>query len=171
MAKYYLGCNIDFRAYESIEAAIEKELHDGMMLSALSSVTGVDASTVQNWVKRGYLENPQGKKYSQSHAARIILLNTLKEAVPLERAAEIIEKTVSDCKVSEKQLLAALLQTLVRATRFNSIDKDSLNSVVNSQLRDMGYSDKTLSKAVFTLALAALSASYRAQAAEQAQSL
>ena len=36
----------------------------GITLSQVTAVTGLEAHTVQNWVKRGFLSSPVGKRYS-----------------------------------------------------------------------------------------------------------
>ena len=34
----------------------------GMVLSQVAGVSGVEAYTIQNWVKRGFLTKPEGKR-------------------------------------------------------------------------------------------------------------
>ena len=35
----------------------------GLTLSQLKELTGLEGSTIQNWVKRGWVESPTGKRY------------------------------------------------------------------------------------------------------------
>jgi hypothetical protein len=56
----------------------------GLSLSQVCAVTGLEGSTIQNWVKRGWVANPKGKKYGDSHIARILIINALKECIKLE---------------------------------------------------------------------------------------
>lgn len=60
-------------------------LGGGILLSQVSSVTGLEPYTVQNWVKRGFLPPPERKKYSLSQLCRIININMLKNVLPMER--------------------------------------------------------------------------------------
>ncbi len=63
---------------------------NGITLSQVCEITGLEASTVQNWIKRGYVNPPSGRKYSKSQVARIILINMLREAMIIEKAAKLL---------------------------------------------------------------------------------
>ena len=56
----------------------------GMVLSQVAGITGLEPYTVQNWVKRGFLTKPVGKRYTLEQLCRIISINMLKSALPLE---------------------------------------------------------------------------------------
>ena len=60
-------------------------LAGGLTLSQVSSITGLETYTIQNWVKRGFLAPPQSKRYSMEQVCRIIIINMLKGALPLEK--------------------------------------------------------------------------------------
>ena len=59
-------------------------LGGGMVLSQVSAVTGLEPYTIQNWVKRGFLTNPVGKKYTLRQFCRILNINMLKDALRME---------------------------------------------------------------------------------------
>ena len=59
-------------------------LGGGMVLSQVSAVTGLESYTIQNWVKRGFLTNPVGKKYTLRQLCRILNINMLKDALRME---------------------------------------------------------------------------------------
>ena len=65
-------------------------LAGGLTLSQVSSITGLETHTVQNWVKRGFLPPPQNKRYTMEQTCRIILINMLKGALPLEQICHLI---------------------------------------------------------------------------------
>ena len=65
-------------------------LAGGLTLSQVSSITGLEPYTVQNWVKRGFLSPPVGKKYTMEQLCRIININILKGAVPLEQIEKLM---------------------------------------------------------------------------------
>lgn len=65
-------------------------LAGGMVLSQVSSVTGLESHTVQNWVKRGFLTNPKQKRYTLRQLCRIININMLKAALPLEQICGLL---------------------------------------------------------------------------------
>jgi hypothetical protein len=170
MAKRILQCNIDFRAFDSAQRAVAESIGNALLLSEVSRVTGVDALSVQNWVKRGYIGKTDGKKYSRQQTARIILLNNLRQALELSGAARLIGKA-EKLGLKADELLAVTASVLIRAKRFNSIDREALRSVVNGELRDYGRADSRLASVVLTVSLSALCAEYKAQAKSEAEAL
>ena len=65
-------------------------LAGGLTLSQVASITGLEPYTIQNWVKRGYLPPPQQKRYCMEQLCRIININMLKGALPLERVCQLM---------------------------------------------------------------------------------
>ena len=65
-------------------------LAGGLTLSQVSSVTGLESYTIQNWVKRGFLAPPRNKRYNMEQVCRIIIINMLKGALPLEQICSLI---------------------------------------------------------------------------------
>ena len=65
-------------------------LAGGLTLSQVASITGLETYTVQNWVKRGFLPPPQNKRYNMEQVCRIIIINMLKGALPLEQICSLI---------------------------------------------------------------------------------
>ena len=65
-------------------------LGGGIVLSQVCSITGLEPYIVQNWVKRGFLTPPQGKRYSLRQLCRIININMLKGVLPLERICSLL---------------------------------------------------------------------------------
>lgn len=59
-------------------------LAGGLVLSQVSSLTGLEAHMVQNWVKRGFVSKPVGKKYSKDQFCRIVMINFLKDSLQLD---------------------------------------------------------------------------------------
>ena len=59
-------------------------LAGGLTLSQVSTVTGLEPYTIQNWVKRGFLSGPKNKRYDMEQVCRIININLLKAVLPLE---------------------------------------------------------------------------------------
>ncbi len=72
----------------------------GLSLSQIAGITGLEASTIQNWVKRGWVSRPTGKKYSEQQVARILLISVLRDSLPLEKIASLLQYvngSVDDC--------------------------------------------------------------------------
>lgn len=57
----------------------------GLTLAQLKELTGLEGSTIQNWVKRGWVERPSGKRYGERQIVRIILINMLRSSMQLEK--------------------------------------------------------------------------------------
>jgi DNA-binding transcriptional MerR regulator len=66
-------------------------LAGGMVLSQVSSVTGLEPYTIQNWVKRGFLAPPKNKRYDLEQVCRIITINMLKGALTLEKICSMMQ--------------------------------------------------------------------------------
>ena len=66
-------------------------LAGGMVLSQVSNITGLENYTIQNWVKRGFLSGPQNKRYSLRQLCRILNINMLKAALPLEDICGLLQ--------------------------------------------------------------------------------
>lgn len=62
----------------------------GMVLSQVAGISGVEPHTVQNWVKRGFLTKPEGKRYTQRQLCRILNINVLKAVMPLEQVCQLL---------------------------------------------------------------------------------
>ncbi len=65
-------------------------LAGGMVLSQVSSLTGLEPYTVQNWVKRGFLSKPEKKRYTMRQLCRIININMLKSALSMEQICGLL---------------------------------------------------------------------------------
>lgn len=60
-------------------------LAGGISLGQVSSITGLESYTVQNWVKRGFLAPPVGKRYTLRQLCRILNINMLRGVLPMEK--------------------------------------------------------------------------------------
>ncbi len=65
-------------------------LAGGLTLSQAASITGLEPYTIQNWVKRGFLPPPQGKRYDMEQLCRLINMNILKGNMPLEQIVHLM---------------------------------------------------------------------------------
>ena len=65
-------------------------LAGGLTLSQVSSITGLEPYTIQNWVKRGFLPSPVNKRYDMEQVCRLININILKGTMPLEQIIKLM---------------------------------------------------------------------------------
>ncbi len=68
----------------------------GLVLSQVASLTGIEPYTVQNWVQRGYLSPPAGKKYDRGQVCRLITINMLKDALPIGQVVFLLSSVNGD---------------------------------------------------------------------------
>ena len=62
----------------------------GMVLSQVAGITGLEPYTIQNWVKRGFLTKPVGKRYTLWQLCRILNINMFKSVMPLEQVCRLL---------------------------------------------------------------------------------
>ena len=114
----------------------------GLTLSQVCAVTGLEGSTIQNWVKRGWVANPMGKKYEEVHIARILIINALKECIKLEHISHLM-RYVNDAPedsgvviIKESDLYNYLCDALDRMGRTNENSRSGVETVVETILSD-----------------------------------
>lgn len=66
-------------------------LGGGMMLSQVAAVTGLEHHTIQNWVRRGYLTAPVGKKYTLRQLCRLLNISLLKSVLTIEQCCSLLQ--------------------------------------------------------------------------------
>ena len=60
------------KAFEPIRIAMK--LTGGFTLSQLAEISGLEATTIQNWVKRGWIEPPKDRRYGETSIARVLII-------------------------------------------------------------------------------------------------
>ena len=79
---------------------------DGLTLSQICSLSGLEASTIQNWIKRGYVPKPVLKKYRERHLARILLIAELRESMQIDRVGELLRYINGDTDDESDDIIA-----------------------------------------------------------------
>ena len=92
----------------------------GLMLSQVCNMTGLEAYTVQNWVKRRFVSSPKGRMYDVDQFSRLVIINMLKQSLQLD----IIEKLLSyinghlddhaDDMITDSELYHLFVSLLIR---------------------------------------------------------
>ncbi len=119
---------------------------NGMTLSQICDITGLEPAAVQNWIKRGYVNPAVNRKYSKGQVARIILIHMLREALVIEKVAKLLSYVNGDlldrsddimddsdiydclCRVLiEDAEEDGIIKTLMIGDLFNKIDKQLEN--------------------------------------------
>lgn len=105
-------------------------ISDGIMLSYIREITGIDGTTLQNWVKRGWVLNPKNKLYSKDQLARILIINMVRDTMQLSRISFLLEyingeiESTSDDIISEAKLYDYICKTITECENSDkSIDE------------------------------------------------
>ena len=101
-------------------------LGGGIVLSQVTGITGLEAYTVQNWVKRGFLSPPERKHYSLKQLCRIMNINMLKNVLPMERIVGLLSyingdlEDESDDIIDDSRLYFMFVRLAVQAPAMNT---------------------------------------------------
>ena len=115
-------------------------LGGGMIRSQLASVSGVEPHDIQNWVKRGFLASPVNKRYSIQQFSRIVTINMLRTAMPMERICSLLTYVngrlddTSDDLIDDTVLYFMFLRLAARARHIGG--KDSWEVAIADILKD-----------------------------------
>lgn len=154
----------------------------GLFLSQITSIAeGLTNDTVQNWVKRGLIEKPQGKTYNEDQVARILIINSLRNILELSEIKYLLEYVNGDLVdkaddiVSEKVLLNYYSTLVVKACDINSVQAQDYKDVIYDVLSNysemkMGDKDR-LCKALTAMIMAYKSSQLKKKAEEYIKSL
>ena len=85
------------------------EATGGLTLSQLSKLTGLEGTTIQNWIKRGWVSATRGKKYSEKQVLRILIINMLRRAMKLEDIAALMRYVNGDVEDTSDDIIADIL--------------------------------------------------------------
>ena len=92
LSKTLPGTNIGYEDYEETFNKYRRmvEVTGGLSLGQICAITGLQTSTIQNWVKRSYVPHPENKKYFERHISRILLISALKDCMNIEDVGELM---------------------------------------------------------------------------------
>ncbi len=82
------------------------EATGGLTLSQLSKLTGLEGTTIQNWIKRGWVSSTKGKKYDKQQVLRILLINMLRNAMKLDDIVKLMEYVNGDVEDTSDDIVA-----------------------------------------------------------------
>jgi len=123
-------------------------LTDGIMFSQLHEISGVDKSTLQNWVNRGWVGNTVNKKYSKDQLARIIIINMLRGSLQLEKIDKLlkyINRTIDlkeDDIIPESELYDYIWKIINSLEGKECLESEKLQDVIKEITQD--YEEKII---------------------------
>ena len=116
-------------------------LAGGVVRSQVANLTGLEPHAVQNWVKRGFVSPPKGKRYTMRQLCRIIIINMLKNALPMERICSLLsyingqlDDESDDC-IDDAELYFAFVRVAARFTGLMN-DQQALLDCIHESLAD-----------------------------------
>ncbi len=65
-------------------------ISEGVMLTQIRDISGIDSSTLQNWTKRGWVASSHLKRYNIDQVAHILIINMLRSCMQLDHIAYLI---------------------------------------------------------------------------------
>lgn len=153
----------------------------GLTLAQVRELTGLEASTIQNWVKRGWVKNPEGKRYGEDQVVRIILINMMRGSMQMEQIAFLMSyingsvEDRSDDILPDRELFNILCSIIYLCEETSVTDTEYLDSVIKKQVERVNITDeksrKKLETALRAMVLAILSTQIKAMAQEAFASL
>ena len=117
-------------------------ISEGVMLSQLREVSGIDGSTLQNWTKRGWVANARLKKYNIDQVAHILIINMLRSCIQLDHIAFLLQyingkiDDKSDDIIHDSVLYDYICRILETLTRQDVASKASIKEVIREQIAD-----------------------------------
>lgn len=139
----------------------------GLTLAQVRELTGLESSTIQNWVKRGWVKNPEGKRYGEEQVIRIILINMMRGSMQLEQIAFLmgyINGSVedrSDDILPDRELFNILCSIIYSCQKNTVTDGQFLDTVIDERIKSVNFTDdisqKKLKTALRAMVLAILS--------------
>lgn len=114
---------------------------DGLTLGQVCKLTGLEPSTIQNWVKRGFVSRPVAKKYRDRQLARILLIASLRDGMQLDRIGELMSFVNGDANdtgddiISEEQLYDYFCSIIGRAEH-SALTKEQIRALTEEVTAD-----------------------------------
>ncbi|MBQ8578202.1 MAG: DUF1836 domain-containing protein [Clostridia bacterium] len=80
-------------------------IQNGIMLAQIRDISGIDGSTLQNWVKRGWTGNAVNKTYTKDQLSRILLINMMRQSLQLEKIDFILHYINGDINSKDDDII------------------------------------------------------------------
>ena len=120
-------------------------ISDGVMLTQIREISGIDGSTLQNWTKRGWVANSKYKKYDINQIAHILIINMLRSCMQLDKIAYMLEYINGDLEDASDDIIRAsvlydyICRILDALVEQNQCSFSSIRKVIEQQTA--GYTE------------------------------
>ena len=115
---------------------------DGIMMSQIRSISGIDTSTLQNWVKRNWVANAKLKKYDIDQVAHILIINMLRSCMQLDHIDFLIHyingevDDTSDDIISDSVLYDYICRILSHMMDSEQVTLSNVRKLVETVISD-----------------------------------
>ena len=140
------------------------EATGGLTLSQLSKLSGLEGSTIQNWIKRGWVSSTKGKKYSEKQVLRVLLINMLHGAMKLENIVKLMAyingdvEDTSDDIIDDIVLYNILCRLIFTAEDEGIYSSEQVRELVSRGIAecrsDIHSDEEKLHKAMYVMVMA-----------------
>lgn len=170
------GTALDFdeRGASNVFSVIQPILDatGGLTLSQLATLTGLEGSTIQNWIKRGWVVPTTGKKYGERQVVRILLINILRGTIKLEDIARLMHyingevADLSDDILHDTELYNLMCQLLTEMSLKNLHSRDEIEEEIEKRLDESfdGENRRRLKRVLLIMILGYRASYYRRMA-------
>ena len=123
-------------------------ISDGVMLTQIREISGIDGSTLQNWTKRGWVANARLKRYNIDQVAHILIRNMLRSCMQLDKIAFLVSYIngrvydESDDIIRDSQLYDYICRILDKLMKTGEISPDSTTLKATIEKITSDYDEK-----------------------------
>ena len=147
----------------------------GLTLSQLAALTGLEGSTIQNWIKRGWVMSTEGKKYGERQVVRVILINILRGTIKLEDIARLMHyingqvDDLNDDILYDTELYDLMCRMLAEMTKLQLHTREEIEREIADKLDPVftGEARKRLIKVLLIMILGYRASYYRRMAEQE----
>lgn len=115
---------------------------EGVMLTQIRDISGIDSSTLQNWTKRGWVVNSRSKKYNMDQVAHILMINMLRSCMQLDHIDFLIHyingkvDDTSDDIISDSMLYDYICRIVSHMMDSEQVSLSHVRTLVESVISD-----------------------------------
>ena len=138
---------------------------NGIMLTQIREITGIDGTTLQNWLKRGWVASPEHKLYSKEHLARILLINIMRDTLQLSQISAVLRYingevgNTADDIITESQLYDYVCRVIAMLADARSAGLNDMANAIHTVTS--GYTERfTGSRARLEMGLSIIVSAY-----------
>ncbi len=110
----------------------------GLLLSQITHIAdNLTRETIQNWVKRNYVDPPRkGRFYDENQVARILIFNSLRSVMELDDIKLLLDCVcgVSHAALGEKELLEIFNDSVIKTRAVKPGDLEGYEKLVGEEI-------------------------------------